>query len=289
MDKVTKTLLDFGLNKNEIKVYQQILREKETNPYALAKVTKIPRTTVYEILTSLSFKKLVELKKSDGFTKQQTRIYAKDPSYLRTIINERKKDLVQMDSEIVHILPILKKDYLPSTPNADYQFFPGIEGAKNVFTQACLDDIDLPEYVFNYKIADDVFGREVINKIADFENSRKRKHIPKEIIPLTDWTKHCMAYQYKRDHRFIEVTNIRYIEQPSFNFANKITIKGNRIWIVSVQGEECWGIIIRSKTFSQTLTSVFNALWSLGTTVTKNIMEQWGENEFLVEKKVKKK
>lgn len=289
MDTVTRALLAFGLNRNEVKVYRHILSERETNPYALARATGIPRTSVYEILTSLAFKELIELQKSDGFTKQQTRIIAKDPSYLRAIISNRRQSLAELDADIVHILPQLKKDYLPTLPNADFQFFPGIQGAQKVFTEAVLDDIDLPTYVFNYKIPDDVFGRDVINMIADTENKRTRKYVPKEILPLNDWTKHCISYQFERDPRYISVTDIRYVDLPGFNIMSRIAIKGDRIWTVSVQGEDCWGTIVRSRTQAQTLTSIFNALWITAVPVTQEVVKRWGKNEYhAAEKQMKR-
>lgn len=288
MDSISSALVSFGLNRNEIHVYRHILSESETNPYAIARATGIPRTTVYEILTSLAFKELIELKKSDGFTKQQTRILVKDPSFIRTIIRKRRNDLAHLDAEIVHILPMLKKDYIPGEPNADFQFFPGIEGAKRVFASASLDDVDLPEYVFNYKIADDVFGRDFVNDIADKENNRKRKYTPKEILPLTEWTKHCLTFQFNRDPRFIKVTNMRYVDFPGIDFKNKITIKDERIWIVSVEGQECWGLILRSSTYSQTLVAIFNVLWNIATPITVDIVSRWGKNEYLLAEKAKK-
>lgn len=241
MDIVDSTLISFGLTDSEAQVYRHILREHETNPYAIAKATGIPRTTVYELLTNLSFKELIELKRSDGISKQQTRIIAKDPSYIRTIIRNRRNALARMDAEVVHILPMLKKDYIPGEPNADFQFFSGIEGAKNVFLDACLDDVDLPEIVYNYKIADDAFGREVINTIVEKENSRTRKNIPKEILPLNDWTKHCLTYHFERDPRYVDSNHMRYIDQQGFDLTSRISVKGTRVWIVSVEGDECWG------------------------------------------------
>ena len=289
MSTITSTLISLGLTDNEIKIFRQILREHETNPYALARATGIPRTTVYEILTNLALKELIELKKSDGFTKQQTKILARDPSCIRTIIRNRREALARIDAEIVHILPMLKKEYVPSEPNADFQFFPGIEGAKKVFLNACMDDIDMPEYVFNYKIADDTFGREVINTIVEAENNRKRKYIPKEILPLTEWTKHCLTYHYGRDPRYISSTNMRYIDQPGFDITSRISIKDTRIWIVSVEGEECWGVIMKSKTYAQTLIAIFNVLWTVAIPITTDVLSQWGENEYLTAERKNKK
>ena len=85
MDFVDKTLVAFGLTDKEARVYRAALNYEETSPFALSRETKIPRTTVYEILFNLSLKGLVTLVQSDGFSKQQTRIKARNPSMLREI------------------------------------------------------------------------------------------------------------------------------------------------------------------------------------------------------------
>ena len=91
MNLINKVLLDFGLSESEIKVYLECLKETDLGPFKLANLTGIPRTTVYEILTSLALKGLVELEHSDGFTKKQTKVKAKNPTTLREMVRNKKK------------------------------------------------------------------------------------------------------------------------------------------------------------------------------------------------------
>jgi sugar-specific transcriptional regulator TrmB len=134
MDQVHHTLSRFGLTKNETDVYLAALKLNETSPFELARLTGIPRTTVYDILMTLSLKGLVTLTQSDGFTKQQTRIRAKNPSTLRSILRQKQKDLTSLEIDVMDILPQLKNDFQKQDANADFQFYPGIEGAVKVMT-----------------------------------------------------------------------------------------------------------------------------------------------------------
>jgi sugar-specific transcriptional regulator TrmB len=90
--QIRKTLRAYGLSDNEIEVYLAAIKLDETSPYELAKLTGIARTTVYDVITDLSLKGLLELERSDGFPKQQTKIIAKNPSVLRQKLRERRKE-----------------------------------------------------------------------------------------------------------------------------------------------------------------------------------------------------
>jgi sugar-specific transcriptional regulator TrmB len=275
MDLITKTLADFGLSINEIKIYLAAIKYEETNPFSLAKATGIPRTTVYEVITSLSLKGLVEMTKSDGLSKQQTRIKAKNPSELRQIIRNRRSSLTKLDSDVVHILPMMKKEFQQHEANADFQFFPGIEGAKHVFSSSRTDDVDLPEYLFHYKIPDDAFGHDFVTGLIDRSYTIKRRYTPKEILPLSDWTKHCLTEHYARNPNYINVTETRYIDNPVFDLKIRLAIKSDRIWIVSVEKEECYGIMIKSQTLASSLVGIFQVMWLSAVPVTDELVQKW--------------
>ena len=133
MDIVQKTLLKFGLSPNEATIYRAALKHEETSPYELSKVTLIPRTTIYEIVMSLSLKGLIEVQRSDGLTKQQTKIRAKNPSELRSILHKKRTELTDIETDIVSILPQLKGDYHQSGANADFVFYPGTTGPQKIY------------------------------------------------------------------------------------------------------------------------------------------------------------
>lgn len=279
MDFVDKTLVAFGLTDKEARVYRAALNHEETSPFELSRETKIPRTSVYEILLNLSLKGLIELKRSDGFSKQQTRIKAKNPSLLREIIAKKRDDLVKLDVDVVQILPDLKKDYLKHVPNADFKFYPGVAGAAEVYQRMNNNDSHEPIVAFDCLMPMDSFGMTKMNKWTDAENGRKLKTEIRSIMPLTSWTKHVTSYQYERDPLYLS-REFRYVEDPSFDLYQDIQIQGHQISIANGVKEEAWGIVINSELLAKSLASIFEVVWRIAKPVTVDLVKSWGPNEF---------
>lgn len=281
--QVVSALGKFGLSVNETKVYVAAVQAGETSPYALAKITGIARTTVYDVLTGLALKGLIELEQSDGFSKQQTKIRAKNPSVLRSILQQKRKELVKAEVDIVHILPLLKGEFHGSSANANFQFFPGIEGAKRV----CFHQFNsgLPRIVWDNLMPMDVFGASDMNQFTSHESQVNIELgvLQRELIPLTDWTKHVLSYQVGRDSRYLDSRQIRYIDNPLFSNKLSVIVEDRRIYIACANDDEVWGLIITSQTMAEFLASLFEIEWLRAVPVTLDLVKSWGENEYLRE------
>jgi|GEM_PF-819885 len=288
-DFTISVLKKFGLTENEAKVYIQALKLPETSPYELSKLTKIPRTTVYDIVLNLSHKGLVELQQSDGFTKQQTKIKAKNPSTLREIIRGKHKDLNSLEVDVVDILPYLQNSFLGKEPNADFQFFPGIDGAKKTYFGENYKDIDIQRYVFDNLMPMDVFGKKDTNNDVDMGTDAGMKFYPtQELVPESDWCKHVISYQYGRDKNYLNAREYRMINNPIFRMYQRMTIIGSKVLISCSVNNEVWGMEINSSAFAESLLSIFKFLWIQATPITEDIVRSWGTNQFLAEELRKK-
>lgn len=279
--RTQEVLEQFGLSANEARVYQSALDLGETSPFAIAKSTGIPRTTVYAVLTDLALKGLIELESATGLMKQQTKVRAKNPSTLREILWTKRDALIKQEVDVVEILPFLKKEYLKDTSNADFQFFPGREGAYHV--QSDLDDIDVDGYVFDYLTPMDVFGSKQTNQLV--EKSIKfwshAKSTEYNLISLTPWSKHVLSYQTERNPHYLDHAENRYLPFELTKTSVWIHLKNDRIRIISVQGDEVWGLKIRSHNLYVTLVGIHQALWKLAIPITKEMIASWGPNEYL--------
>lgn len=289
MNQIQSTLAKFGLTPNETTVYVETLKQAETSPFALARATKIPRTTVYDVLMSLSLKGLVTLTQSDGLTKQQTRIKAKNPSELRQIIHQRQKELAKLDVEMVDILPQLKGDYHQQSEDDNFRFYPGIEGAKKVYFADYVDDMRVPIVAFENLMSMDAFSKEAINtEVSESTVKHTRSHRRlREIIPLTDWTRHALSYQYGRDPNYLVAREMRYLDNPVLEINQRTSIQGNRIAISCVKDDEAWGLVMNSPALAKSWLSVFEVLWQLARPVTPEFVKSLGPNLFLEAEKKK--
>ncbi len=286
---IKRPLKEFGLSDNEITVYLACLESAESSPFTLAKQTKIPRTTIYAILTDLALKGLVELESSTGLMKQQTKVRAKNPSVLRDILWQKRTDLFRKEVDILEILPILKGEFLKDSTNADFQFFPGMAGANQVMFD--YNDVDQDVYVFDYLTPMDATGIKDMNEGVDkgLRLWSKTKSTEYNLIPLTPWTKHVLSYQVERNPEYLHHVEHRYLPFELSEFAITLRVKGDRIWIVSVKGDEVWGLKIRSQNLADSLTGIHQALWKLGTPITKDMIAAWGPNDFALAEKEKEK
>jgi len=279
--RTIEVLKNFGLSDNEALVYQKAVELGQTSPFKIAKATGIARTTVYAVLTDLSLKGLVELESATGLMKQQTKVYAKNPSVLRDIIHSKQKALSSQEVDVVEILPWLKKEYLKDATDSDFQFFPGMDGANHVMFD--YDGVDEDSYVFDYQVPMDATGEAQMNKGVD-QGIKLRKGgtgIEYNLTPMTDWTKHVLSYQVERNPHYLDRAQFRYLQFEMQNFNVMVRLKGDRVWIVSVQDKEVWGIKIRSRNLSTSLVSLHQSLWKMATPITKDMIESWMPNPYL--------
>jgi len=285
--RTQQVLEQFGLSSNEAKVYQSALELGETSPFTIAKSTGIARTTVYAILTDLALKGLIELESATGLMKQQTRVKAKNPSTLREILWTKRDHLVKQEVDIVEILPFLKQEYLKDSTNADFQFFPGMEGANQIMFD--YDGVDQDTYVFDYQIPMDATGSKEMNEGVDkgINLWSKGKSTEYNLTPINPWTKHVLSYQVERNPHYLDRVQYRYLPFEIASLCLTIRLKGNRIWIVSVKGDEVWGLKIRSANLADSLVGIHQALWKLATPITQEMIASWGPNTYLQAEKNK--
>lgn len=283
-EKITligKVLKEFGLTEGEAKVYLECLKETDLGPFKLSKLTGIPRTTIYEILASLALKGLVEIEQSDGFTKQQTKVKAKNPTTIRDIVRQKKRKLSQLEVDVVEILPMLNKEYFRDEANADFQFFPGIEGARKVYFSEP-GSHEVPMLVFDNLMPMNIFGRDDVNRDVEASTADILKNggVVKELGVMSEWSRHVLGYQVAKDEKYFVAREQRLLDIPGIEFNQRIVIQGDWIKISCAKEEEAWGIIIKSESLAKTLTSLFNVVWALGRPITTELVKSWGKNDF---------
>jgi len=279
--RTEQVLKNFGLSDNETTVYQSALILGKTSPFGIAKATGIPRTTVYAVLTDLALKGLVELEGSTGLMKQQTKVTAKNPSVLRSIIHDKRDTLIRQEVDIVEILPFLKKEYLKDATNADFQFFPGMGGANHVMFDYGSPDEDT--YIFDYLVPMDATGSHEMNQNIDRNLSRWEKGVGNEynLVPINAWSKHALSYQVERTPLYLSRVFHRTLPFELTHLNIMVRLQGERTWIVSVEGDEVWGLKVRSHNLTHSLIDIHQALWKLATPITKDTVAAWGPNPYL--------
>lgn len=285
--EIMRVLGKWGLSEKEAAIYLASLKVEVTSPFSIARETGIPRTTVYTVLADLALKGLVEIEVSDPLQKQQTKVKAKNPSELRSILWKKRNELIKTEVELLSILPLLKQEYVKERVNANFRFYPGIDGVKEVLWG---DEVDQEMLVMDYQTPMDAFGSKWVNEWVDRGIKVRRNAKTKEynLIPLNDWTRHVLGYQISRNPDYLNNAEYRTVDAPLYNQSVRMWVKGEYVSVTSVEGKEVWGLKVRSAEWAKSLSAMFWVLWNLGKPVDKKMVDGWGINEFFAaEEKIK--
>jgi len=119
---IQKGLIDWGLNGREARIYNTLVARVESTVYKLSLETKIPRTTVYEVLESLTNKSLVSFSRKNGIKYY----FAESPNRLLRIL----EDKMTIAKELIPLLSILPNERML---NPTVKLYFGPDGRKRVF------------------------------------------------------------------------------------------------------------------------------------------------------------
>lgn len=91
---INQTLKKLGLNDNEIKIYLALLKGGKTKHSALAKITKINRTTVYHAANELLSKGII----TEDFSEKTSRLVPLPPRNLEVMVKKEMATLKEKES-----------------------------------------------------------------------------------------------------------------------------------------------------------------------------------------------
>lgn len=279
MNKLESVLKRWGLLPNEIKVYIATIGKDGMSPSELAKITNIPRTTIYDILLSLSLKNLVVLEQSDGFTKQQTIVHSKDPSQLRNEIRNKRKELNNLEIDIINVLSSLKDKY-DNSALFPFTTFPGLKGAKKVYLDNTIYLEDGVLYSWDRLFPSEAFGAIDHQRAIEERNQMRKKGLifEKKMYPLTEWTRHVVTIQTERNPAYNANSEIRLIPSETYALPTRICIKGDFVSITSLEEDDAWGMMGRSKALATTFKTMFEVMWTTAIPLTPELIKSWGKN-----------
>lgn len=280
-DEITKkALLDFGLNQKEISVYLACLQQEDQTPTDISRKTNIPRSSVYDIALGLALKKLLVLKQSNGLEKQQTLINAVNPEKLRHLVQERRTDLANLESDLLDAIPLMKQEYFShkeQTGPVAVEFITGIEAYKKLYYGTNRNVTGQEVYAWDSWLPVDTLGDENGDRdVSDtVSNLKKYPHQQFEIIANNLRVRTAAGYHFKREPEYFSLIQHRYIENPLFELYNRIELHSDHVYLFSTQLEEVYAIVIRSKNLATTMRSFFLIQWMTATPIDEKILQNW--------------
>jgi sugar-specific transcriptional regulator TrmB len=239
---LSKALSSIGLDEKSQKVYLAILKLSDAPASIIAKKAGLPRTTTYHHLENL-----VEMGLASKYKHQKIiRFAAENADSLKGVI-EGKLALLEK------YLPELKK--LSSTERIiKLRLF---EGAKGV-QQIAQEELECQE-----KIVRSIGSHHDLRKAANGKITFASRRIEKKIFskclrPSDDNFKNGWLENQQKELREVKLL------PNGINVPGMIFIYDDKVAIITPE-EEGLGFIINSKTFSQSLKNIFDALWLVST------------------------
>jgi sugar-specific transcriptional regulator TrmB len=241
-------LRKIGLTDNEAQIYVYLLKTSKdigNTAFEISKSTKIPRSTVYLTIDSLSERRLVS-----SFTKNNVLHYlAENPKTLKTDLEEKQELLAQL----IPNLNMLRDDVLI---NPSVKSYTGKEGVRIVF-----DDIyDNPH-------------KKGIKEFHTISHPNLVEYLPKYLPKLLEYkkqinifTKLIAPYETKakppKEYTPDSHKEVRFLPE-NLKMPGTIVVYGKKVAILGLKENEVYSVIIESPVISQMMDSLFMCIWTL--------------------------
>ncbi len=252
-------LCQIGLTGREAKVYLELLRIGPQAVSVLARRTKLNRSTIYSILTSLSKKGLV----GSYVNKNVNYFLASDPNCLIGYLDGKCRTYDYYRTEMLEIIPKFRtlNNTLQNFKKPVVSYFEGIEGVKYVMNDALKTESELLCYLPLHKW----LKLSLKDFLLKFKKSRidEKKMCLRMIVPDREDVRKFLEQDYKNS---VNLTQILYLPDENFckNFDNQINIYDDKVAILHLDSGEEYGVLIQNNEISSMHRAIFEALWKRG-------------------------
>ncbi len=231
-------LKEYGLSQNEAIIYIALLKTGEASAQKIAKNAKLPRTTSYHLLDSLSQRGLVSY-----VIKGKVKYFqAASPKRLTEILEEKKRMIQEFIPELMGIAETIKE-------KPRVVVFEGLNGIKTILQDVLQEKREILHY------GDIISLQNALPFIfPQFIKRRVEKKIPIRIIcKREDAHKELLRTAKKEYRQFIFIPK-------NYIFKSSIFIYSDKVAILSLQSEPYYGIIIEDKDYYETQRNIFGML-----------------------------
>ena len=250
MDKKTITILkEVGLNDMEIKTYLTGLQTGSVLASRLAKITRVTRQHMYDILKSLESKGMV----STTGKKYNKRFLMEQPIQLKNILERKKRKISKLEEQIDLLDIELKTLNDASKVKPEIRFYDDIEGVKNIWEESleCSDKIILS--IAPIKSVLDFLGKDFIDNYL--EKRIKKGKIAKALrVKAKEVFRDKWLTEHKKEKRMV-----RYLPE-NISISSTFLIYDDKVSIISSK-KEGFGFTLKSEELAESMKGIFEALW----------------------------
>lgn len=250
MPSITKALQSIGLHDKQIRVLNVLLQNGPMFASAIARETKLNRSTTYVILKELQEQGIVSSAKEESATRYQSIA----PELLPSYIERKREELADSKKEIEAALPQIKLLRSRGNTLPKVQFFEG----KQALLRAYEDTLENNEEKFLRDITgvDAVFSNIDPKFLKYYLEKRARLGVRcVDIVPETEGGKKSK----EDDEKYLRTT--KFIP-GKFNFDGEVSIYGNKVGLFSYANENPIALIIEDATIAKMMKQIFDYIES---------------------------
>lgn len=253
---IVEVFKQLGLREDHLKIYKASLEWGETTISNLAYKSKVPRTTVYELIDELIFKGLIKHSVRNG----KKFYFPAEPEFLMTLLNRKNIEIQNMIVEFGTTVSELKAIQNTKHTKPKIHFLEGAEGimqayemtfhTKEVLIQCLGDDYgDVSEEFFN----------------SYFDHFFLKTNIKsKEILAETDDDIYTKKYGSGKNLQLRVPTNNE--------LSNDFMVFDDTVIFVSFDKTNSYALVVEDPKVAGCMRNLFNLAWQQACKVDKRIL-----------------
>jgi len=242
-----KALNAIDLSDKEALTYLDLQKYGESQTGKICKRTKIPSSYIYNILTNLISKGLVNYKIINN-----VKVFrASDPDSLINLFDEKEKKIVDEKNKLIKLIKELKIKPKQIDRLSDYKYYEGIRGIKSLYN----------EIINSWNSGDEYYiasaPLEAFTKLEGFFiNIVHKKRVKDNVSLKIIVNKNSKKYGYIR--KKMPLCEVKYLD---INTTTEYGVLNDYFFLINYSREP-YGLLIKDKNFSNTYKIFFNLLWN---------------------------
>lgn len=244
MNNLLKKLREAGFSEKKAKIYLTILKTGEISASDIAKISKIKRTTAYNLLPELLEEGIVK----QGIRNKKKVFYVENPESIEKKY-EKRLDLIKT------LLPEIKSLQNYKTLRPKITFYEGEDAITGLY-DSILDNSYSGDTIFSFT------GLKNFHNLVqpEFSQNYIKKRLKKKIKTQIVATDSIEAEKWKKNASK-ELREIKIINENNLNFNADIEIYGKKVAIISFD-ENFIGAIIESEEINKMMRFAFSIIWN---------------------------
>jgi len=240
-NRLNKTLSNFGLNKNEIAVFNYLLNAGKSSMTDIIKGLVLPRATVYQKVDSLLKKHFVKVQK----IKNTTYVELADPESIKKIIRQKAEKYFDNYNYFKRIYPEFMNNYNLLNSQTKVLYFEGVEGIRKMILDFEMNSKSKNIYGFTSVDISNILGETCIKK---YHQKFIKKNYIDHFIISNDKINRKYINELPKNKLYKENRiKVKILDKKIYNPKVTVSIYDDKYAVFHMNKNNLFGVIIINK------------------------------------------